>query len=248
MLKPISSASDRYTRLRHQDDLCPTRLTLLSWNVAKLSGQPAFHEVMAGLLEQESINLVLLQEARTFQREEFDLHGYSWSISPNIQTRTELFGVMSAFNVRCDQSTPFISQRQELMYATHKSALVTHHPLQGGVDLLVVNVHAINFVLNQYFYEEMASISRLIAHHDGPLVIAGDFNTWNAKRIYHLRALMTRLGLREVEFADKHHIKRFLWHPLDYVFYRGLHVEHARAINTNISDHNPVLTTLSLAN
>lgn len=246
MLKPISHALDRYTRLRHQDDLCPARLTLLSWNVAKLSGQPAFHEMMAELLQQESINIVLLQEARTFQQQEFDLHGYSWSISPNIQTRTELFGVMSAFNVRCDQSTPFISQRKELMYATHKSALVTHHPLPGGVDLLVVNVHAINFVLNQVFNDELAAIVALIKHHDGPLIMAGDFNTWNAKRLRYLRALMASLALNEVHFDDNHHIKRFLWHPLDYVFYRGLRVEQARAINTYISDHNPVLTTFSL--
>jgi len=246
MLKPRPPTTDQYTRLRHQNDLCPTRLTLLSWNVAKLSGKPVFRSVIGGLLEQTPINLVLLQEARTFQKEEFDLHGYSWSMSPNIQTRKELFGVMSAFNVRCDQSTPFISQRQELMLATHKSALVTHHPVKGGGDLLVVNVHAINFVFNQYFYEEMASISQLIAHHKGPLIIAGDFNTWNLKRINHLRALMTRLGLREVEFTDKQHIKCFLSHPLDYVFYRGLRVEQASAIDVAISDHNPVLATLSI--
>lgn len=58
-----------------------------------------------------------------------------------------------------------------------KSALVTVYPLPHTRLLMVVNIHAVNFSLGVDVYsKQLLPIGDQIAHHSGPVIMAGDFN------------------------------------------------------------------------
>ena len=129
-----------------------------------------------------------------------------------------------------------------------KVALYTAHPLAGRRQrLLLANLLGINFsVGTAEFKAQLRQAEAVVASHHGPLIVAGDFNTWSAERARLLTSLTTRLGLQPVEFNDGHRIR--VWnHPLDHVFYRGLRVLSATSTEQPESDHNPLLVRFALS-
>ena len=125
-----------------------------------------------------------------------------------------------------------------------KSALVTVYPLPDTRLLMVVNIHAVNFSLGVDVYsKQLLPIGDQIAHHSGPIIMAGDFN---AEPSTHdaLYRFAREMSLREVRFSDDQRKKAF-GRPLDFVFYRGLSVHDASVLVTRASDHNPLLVEFS---
>ena len=98
------------------------------------------------------------------------------------------------------------------------------------------------------FYAEMDRILALVDHHSGPIVIAGDFNTWNQARVRFIETRMQQAGRNQVECREPHYIKRFGRHRLDHLFYRGLTLEDAWVVNTaRVSDHNPLIAQFNVS-
>ena len=120
-------------------------------------------------------------------------------------------------------------------------------PLPNGQALLLVNVHLINFEINPTSYEEqLRTLMQLISQHQGPLVLSGDFNSWNGYRAQIIRKVINEFDLEEVSFAQDHRL-RFLGNPLDHIFVRGLNVLNATTEPTESSDHAPLLLEVELA-
>ena len=120
-------------------------------------------------------------------------------------------------------------------------------PLSNGQALLLVNVHLINFEINPTTYEEqLRTLMQLVAQHQGPLVLSGDFNSWNGYRAQIIRKVINEFGLEEVSFEQDHRL-RFLGNPLDHIFVRGLNVLNATTEPTESSDHAPLLLEVELA-
>ena len=120
-------------------------------------------------------------------------------------------------------------------------------PLAHGQALLLVNVHLINFEINPTSYEEqLRTLMQLISQHQGPLVLSGDFNSWNGYRAQIIRKVINEFDLEEVSFAQDHRL-RFLGNPLDHIFVRGLNVLNATTEPTESSDHAPLLLEVELA-
>ena len=120
-------------------------------------------------------------------------------------------------------------------------------PLPNGQALLLVNVHLINFEINPTAYEEqLRTLMQLVSQHQGPLVLSGDFNSWNGYRAQIIRKVINEFGLEEVSFAQDHRL-RFLGNPLDHIFVRGLNVLNATTEPTESSDHAPLLLEVELA-
>lgn len=129
-----------------------------------------------------------------------------------------------------------------------KSALVTVYPLPDTRLLMVVNIHAVNFSLGVDVYsKQLLPIGDQIAHHSGPIIMAGDFNAWSRPRMNALYRFAREMSLREVRFSDDQRKKAF-GRPLDFVFYRGLSVHDASVLVTRASDHNPLLVEFSPGN
>ncbi len=79
------------------------------------------------------------------------------------------------------------------------------------------------------------------------MIVSGDFNTWNKTRVSMLEKAVQQLGLSEVAYPDTRPIRTLNRQILDYVFYRGLTVQSARAFHVEeISDHNPLEVVFAL--
>lgn len=119
--------------------------------------------------------------------------------------------------------------------------LVTLYPIEGSSHMLmVVNVHAINFVSLKKYNRQIAQISQAIEGHDGPVILGGDFNTWNKKRYGQLVAIVRKFHLVELPMTRKGRIEHLYLH-LDHVFYRGLEPLEAAFVRTRSSDHDPIV-------
>ena len=83
----------------------------------------------------------------------------------------------------------------------------------------------------------------LISRHQGPIILAGDFNTWNGGRLALIDELTQQAGLQEVQFNPDQRM-RFLDNPLDHIFVRGFKINRALTMETDASDHNPLWVEL----
>lgn len=228
--------------LQHQDIKLQNEFSILCWNVAKLTLKSSYKNFIDLLIKNYDFDILLLQEVKKSISKEFDLSDYSYILSPNIQTSRHFFGVLSAFKTSCQSELSLLTKKRELKFATHKISLITHHKLSNDETLLIVNLHAINFVQNIDFQNELNSIYLAINSHIGAMIIAGDFNTWNLKRIQLLKELTDSLSLKKVEFEDESNLKKIFTNSIDYIFYRDLELTYSEVINSKkISDHNPII-------
>ena len=232
--------------LKHQEINCSEKFTILCWNVAKLTLQGSYHECLKAMKETYNIDILLLQEVKKKITKELELYDYSYVLSPNIETKKHLFGVLSAFKISCEEELSILTQKRELVYATHKVSLITRHKMAHDKELLIVNLHAINFVKSSDFNNELQSIKETIKSHKGPMIVAGDFNTWNIKRVGMLRGFANELSLKEVGFSDSSKLKKVFTNCLDYIFYRDLELTDSKVIESRISDHNPIIAFFKL--
>lgn len=243
MLKPEIS----HTYLLHEDEYLNHSFSLLCWNVQKSTQKEDFSIYLHELHRHYDLDILMLQEAKTDLHSRLDLKGYSYVLAPNIQTKKQLFGVLTATKSHYHHHQSYITHARESLLATHKSVLYTHHLLPNKVTLLAVNIHAINFMPNFWFQKELHRVIETVKEHKGPLLIAGDFNAWSKKRMSHLQDLANKLDLNFVDFDDAHHIKSLITYKLDYVLYRDLELISAKALNSGkLSDHNPLYVRFEL--
>ena len=218
----------------------PTQsFTLLCWNVHKEMGRSVFDKTLSSLIKSYEPHLLLLQEAVIEPYE--ILSNYNIASVKNIDFTKKAYGVLTAsrFDLLCHTSMQ--TDSRELYCMTKKSLLVTAYSLEGGKILHVVNLHAINFVSHRVFLYELERLKKHLQQIDTPLIVAGDFNTWSVKREKHLEDFAASLGLKKADVKDAHYIKNHWKKPLDHIFYRGVDLKEARAINmANVSDHNPI--------
>ncbi len=234
--------------LKHQSNCNINSFNILCWNVAKLTLKSSYKNYLKSLIENENINILLLQEVKKCIAQELDIYDFSYILSPNIQTKRHIFGVLSAFKISCENDLSLLTKKRELIYATHKVSLITKHKIHNEKKLMIVNLHAINFVKNSDFYDELQKIKSSVKSHKDAMIIAGDFNTWNTKRVNYLKEFTYDLSLKKVDFNNEKNVKKIFTNSLDYIFYRGLKLIDSKVINSkNISDHNPIIATFKIS-
>jgi endonuclease/exonuclease/phosphatase (EEP) superfamily protein YafD len=215
--------------------------TLLSWNINKRTLDKHAAHYSKTLFTKESVDIIALQEAKA----ELDVHTlYTFPsvMSPNIQTRKNIYGVQTASNYSFKAYQQHLTDTKESFFATRKSALVTLHDCEDGSHVSVVNIHAINFVPHRQYKKELVRIVECIRDIEGSMILCGDFNSWNKKRYETMMYIVKDLGLKEVVFDSKQHIKSFNRQPLDYIFYRGLSIVSKKVLDSpTVSDHNPLI-------
>ncbi len=123
-----------------------------------------------------------------------------------------------------------------------KSALFAAYTLSNGQQLWVANIHAVNFTLGtEDIEQQLTEIEQALKEHSGPVIFAGDFNSWSEPRLEKVLQAMQRLGLQEVPFNPDHRTEFPLTgQPLDHIFYRGLELKKAEVVVTSASDHQPL--------
>ncbi|WP_299792275.1 endonuclease/exonuclease/phosphatase family protein [uncultured Shewanella sp.] len=219
------------------------RLNVSVWNIYKQKKRN-WRRVLNNL--SHSSQLVLLQEAGL--SEEMVHFIASRSLNVAMARAFKLFGtslgVMNLSDAGAINACAFHATEPLIRFA--KSALVTHYPLSNGESLLVVNLHGINFdwKLTRYT-EQFEALSLELSGHSGPIILAGDFNTWRKDRFELIAEFARRFDLSEAEYhLDER--QRFFGLALDHLFYRGLDFHHAESRVTDASDHNPIIAHFTL--
>ena len=215
-------------------------IRVLVWNVQKQQGgewRRDFDRLTA------DADFVLMQEAS------LDAHtvvaGHHATFAPGYRTGEQVTGVLTLSReaplVRCGFTS------REPWLRTPKSTSITLHAL-NGIDgtLAVVNVHAVNFSFGLRTYRaQFARILEILRDHRGPIILAGDFNTWRGRRLSVVQALASQLELEAVSFAEDERA-RFLGRVVDHVYVRDLALRDSQTDRVATSDHNPMTAVLAM--
>ena len=223
--------------------LDPARIRVLTWNIHK-QDDAGWNTDLARFAASHDI--VLLQEVTLAEDLTDILHraGLRWVMASSFLYNGADVGVVTA--ARAPTVAHCTQRVVEPLIRLPKSSVVTWFPLQGSDKLLAVaNLHSINFALTLDAYEaQFAAVVEVLARHDGPLIVAGDLNTWTDARMAALADVARKLGLTEIPFESGR--SRFLGREVDHILVRGLSVQSAAAIAVRSSDHNPVQAVLRI--
>lgn len=222
--------------------LDPRAIRVATWNIHKEADSGWEHD-LSWLARDHDV--LLLQEVTLDDalRRIIDGEHLHWIMASSFYFSDNDVGVLTAARVA---PIAFCTARVvEPLLRLPKSAIVTWFRLRDTkAALAVVNVHAINFSLSLATYRaQFEALALVLAGHDGPIVFAGDFNTWTDDRSEVVRTVAAKLGLTEITFAaDRRSL--FFGRQLDHIWVRGLEVVDSIAIPVTSSDHNPVAATL----
>jgi endonuclease/exonuclease/phosphatase (EEP) superfamily protein YafD len=218
-------------------------IRLLNWNVQKKRdlGWRSDFDRLAG-----NSDLVLMQEASLGGLADSNFaHGRHWSFAPGHSTQNGITGVLTLSRSEPLARCTFTSIEPWLR--TPKATSVAAFALKGRDEtLLVVNLHAVNFSFGLADYKhQFHQIGRLLQGHEGPVILAGDFNTWHKRRMRVVDSLAESLDLQPVTFDDDTRL-RFFGSALDHIYVRQLQLLNAETATVYTSDHNPLVAVLSM--
>ncbi len=223
----------------------PERITLLNWNIYKGS-LPGWESDFLSLSEGKDI--IFLQEASLDERlqEVLQQRNLYWTLNNAFSYNGNATGVLLASTRKtlasCGQRT------REPLIGIPKTILIARYAIDNSEqDLLVVNVHGINITLGTGSYQnQFDSLEAIVQSHNGPLILAGDFNNWSDGRSAIIVKLINRLSLQAVSFDGERRVK-FWGEPVDHILYRGLKPLNREVHLVESSDHNPISVSFRLA-
>ena len=188
-------------------------------------------------------DLVMLQEAALEKAPLDALSGLEFgAFAPGYSTESLTTGVMTLSTVQPGSHCALAHYEPWLL--TPKATAIGLYPLDGGGELLVANLHGVNFSLGtDDLALQLADVAAQIQRHEGPVILAGDFNTWSLPRKAEVSVISEMLGLNSVSFAEDKRIRVF-GYPLDHMLVRGLEVLESSTHPVQSSDHNPFTVTL----
>ncbi|MDP3464782.1 MAG: endonuclease/exonuclease/phosphatase family protein [Sulfuricurvum sp.] len=237
MLKPEGAIQSSLGK--QKEEALPSEFGLLCWNVHKQNLRFRFNLYFGELLQRYTIDLVALQEVKLNPNNNHFFDNFHFSFAPNMRFWNHTYGVLNGSRIAEKETFSLLSTHLESLIQTHKSAIFSYYPLHDGTTLLLVNLHAINFRAIRIYNKEIEAILERVRHHQGAMIVTGDFNSWNRNRMNIVLQLMGDLRLESVNMDHDHLIKSFMKHKLDHIFYRGLKLKESYVIDVErFSDHN----------
>ena len=225
--------------------LDPDGFNLMNWNMLKGRRQGWRKDFVR--LSQES-DVILLQEAYLSDELRTILSSTksNWNLATSVRYWGKESGVLTASEITAEVIC--IHRFDEPLLNTPKTSLFTRFSiLTQQPYLVIVNVHAVNITMDTASYQKYwQELEMILASHDGPLIVAGDFNTWNAERLAIVAMAARRLKLQPVRFEPDRR-SRFFGQVVDHVYYRGLVPSNAVVHEIATSDHNPIQVSFKLA-
>jgi len=202
------------------------------------------------MVKSKGPNIILLQEVRLDNHVRNILSNqlkYGWEFSPNTyQAKYDAYsGVLTASYAKPTMVDSALSNGLEPFSNTPKTTLFTKYALSfTPLELLLVNIHGINFQIKaDKFKEQLRFVTEVVRRHDGPVIMAGDFNTWNKYRLNHLNQVVKEMGLTEIDFNSKPTYREAVFGiPLNHIFYKESHLKVVEGseyifVNVESSDH-----------
>jgi endonuclease/exonuclease/phosphatase (EEP) superfamily protein YafD len=232
---------------------------ILNWNIHKEGNTREWEQAIVRIVKDKNPDLLLLQEVRldgnvgSFISENLQ---YGWEFSPNVYQKhyKAYSGVLTASHIKPQTVKAALSRETEFFSAIKKTVLLTKYPVSSpSSELLIINIHAINFTFGlDGFKEQMRCVAEAVAGHDGPVILAGDFNTWRDERYDILNNLARDMQLKKVDFGpDEDHIADVFGNTLDHIFISTNSLEVVSGSQDVIadikpSDHRPLFVELRI--
>lgn len=223
-------------------------INVLNWNVCK-GKRNNWKSDFKKLSKKHDI--ILIQEAYLNQKmlDALEIDGMGWNFATSFMLGRDQIptGVLTASNTWPVASNFLRTRYFEPILKTPKVSLLTQYQLSGSTStLLVVNVHAINFVGLKAFNSQLEDLEDIVRGFVGPMIFAGDFNTWKKERMDLLLGLTDRLNLNSVQFNPDGRTK-MLGNALDHIFYSGLEIKSYNVLQSvGSSDHKPITVEFTL--
>jgi endonuclease/exonuclease/phosphatase (EEP) superfamily protein YafD len=219
-------------------------IILLVWNVYKTRKKGWYDDF---LKLSRNKDLILLQESVLNNHDNSifqNANRFEWIMACSHKYRISqvITGLKTGCVAKARGQEFLHSPDKEPILNTSKLMLATIYRLENShKQLLVLNVHAINFVTLNKYANHINQILSVIQHHSGPIILAGDFNCWSAARLEFLFERIKNEGLTAVALDRKtrwHHLNRHL----DHIFFRDLHLNNAKTLSfIKSSDHYPIV-------
>lgn len=218
--------------------LNPENIAFLNWNIYK-GNDEGWQDDLSAFSENHDV--MTIQEA-TLSEDMTALlqqHGFNWIMNTAFYLDGTAAGVMNVANSSAIRSCGF--KVNEPLIRIPKSALVSYYPIAGSDEqLLVANIHGINFTLGLSDYsEQLDKLYDAVKYHEGPMIVAGDFNSWSDDRMALVKQLVAKLKLSALEYAVNNKTHLF-GNAIDHVFYRQLEPLKHEVQQVTSSDHNPI--------
>jgi endonuclease/exonuclease/phosphatase (EEP) superfamily protein YafD len=219
------------------EGLNPESISVLNWNVYKGKRENWASDFRRYTSRHD---VVTIQEAHLDEEltSMLDNEHQYWTLNTAFHYRDKATGVMTASRVKplhsCGQHTA------EPLIRVPKTSLVSFYPIEGMKEsLLVANIHGINFTLGVDVYaSQLEKLYEIMRLHDGPVILAGDFNTWSDGRMRVVEEITDRLQLESLDYTN-HNRTSVFGNALDHVFFRGLDPVEHDTWHVTSSDHNP---------
>lgn len=216
-------------------------ITLITWNAHKLADPRFFYDLKA--LSERS-DILMVQEA---------MHSTAWqaAFASHFQMSFSFFksfcdgdnqatGVMTASRGLLEHNRTIVSPWTEPITFTPKVSGYSQVVLNNQI-IHLINTHALNFNTGSDFEAQIDNLIQFIAGLQGPVIWAGDFNTWSPGRKNYLYEKTRAIGLTHVIPAEDH--RRLI---LDHIYVRGFGVRDIEVLKNESSDHYPMRAVLTL--
>ncbi len=225
--------------------LDPDNIAFLNWNIYKGNGENWQDDLSTFA---RSHHVMTIQEATLSEEMTalLQVHDFNWIMNTAFYLNGTAAGVMNVASTNAVHSCGF--KVKEPLIRIPKSTLISYYMIDGSDEkLLVANIHGINFTLGVKSYRnQLDKLYDAIKHHDGPMIVAGDFNSWSDGRMEIVNQLIERLELSDLEYEvnNKTHI---FGNAIDHVFYRQLEPLQHQVQQVSSSDHNPISVVFQVA-
>jgi len=220
------------------------KINLLVWNIYK-QNRSNWPQVSQQITQDKQ--LLLFQEASMTEPLKAWINQESWS--GNLVDAFKAFdtsaGVLNLAHQLPMKACAYTELEPWLRLP--KSALYAEYRLSNGQSLAVVNIHAVNFTYGtEEYHRQLSTLANALKQHQGPMIVAGDFNSWSEQRMAVMREVLQSVGVKEAHYQPDNRTQFVTGLPLDHLFYRGLVLETAEASTTDASDHNPIEARFSI--
>lgn len=216
---------------------------LLVWNIQKLKQAQQWAHDFDQLIQEH--DFILLQESveHDFLIDPLFNKNLSTSFARTFVWNPWGFtGVSNSSPIPAHWSQSWITDDVEPIAATPKASLAQIFSISPPLlPLMIINTHSLNFVRFEAFKKQIWQLLHTARLHQGPLIWAGDFNTWSSQRLNFMDTELAQIGLtRLVPHPDPRFLK------LDHIWTRGCTTKRLQLLSTvTSSDHFPLSATMT---
>ncbi|KYG68653.1 hypothetical protein AZI87_05305 [Bdellovibrio bacteriovorus] len=240
----IPSDSDVMTHFGDcKAEFLPSNFSIFVWNIKKAESKARWAMDFERFAPKSDV--VLIQEAMldTFVTSiALRQKNFCWDFATSF-IDNDPTGVMNGSPITALKTHFLRSPGREPIARTPKMTLIAEFAIANSREtLMVANIHALNFVQDKNNRAQIQAVADFLKKHKGPIIFAGDFNSWNGNRTSALNEILSPLGLKKIPLDNDDRGMK-----LDHIFVRGL-LTHSSTLHPDIksSDHAPITAAFRL--